>query len=101
MKQYLIDNPSIERNNWNEQKKIIRNKLRDIPIAPEPSWFNKLMNPRDTMFFHSKDKMQYKQYSKSQKDKIKYLYKTATINGYIVPNLLTNYRAQNLYIGKG
>jgi hypothetical protein len=101
MKQYLIDNPTIERNNWNEQKKIIRNNLRDVAIAPEPSWFSKAMYPKDNMFFNTKDRVQYKQYSKTQKDKIKYLYSKATVNNYLLPNLITSHKARTLYLGKG
>ena len=56
--------------------------------------------PNDQLFFNFKDRYQYKNCPKEQKEKIKYLYKTATINGYIVPNLMTNYRAKKLCLSE-
>ena len=59
------------------------------------------MVPNNNLLFTSKDKYHWDRCSKEQKEKIKYLYTTATINGYVLPNLVTSYRSKKLYLGKG
>ena len=88
-------------NNLEAVKKIIRHDIRDCAIAPEPSFFHKSMVPNNNLLFTSKDKYHWARCSKEQKEKIKYLYTTATINGYVLPNLVTSYRSKKLYLGKG
>ena len=99
VKNYLINSNKLD-NDTNFIKRVIRSVIRDKAIAPEPSFFKKSILPKDTLFFNFKDRYQYKNCSKEQKEKIKYLYKTATVNGYILPNLLTNYRAKKLCLSE-
>ena len=99
VKNYLTDN-NLLTNDLKIVKKIIRNIIRDAPIAPEPDFLAKSFIPNETLFLMPKCRYQYKRASDEQKDRIKYLFKTATINGYVLPNLMTNYRAKKLYLGE-
>ena len=99
VKNYLVSN-NLPTNDTKLIKRIIRTVVRDKPIAPEPDFLAKSFIPNETLFLGPKCRAQYKSASKEQKDKIKYLFKTATINGYVLPNLMTNYRAKQLYLGE-
>ena len=99
VKNYLLKNNKLN-NDTNYIKTIIRDIIRDKAVAPQPSFFKKSIVPNDQLFFNFKDRYQYKNCSKEQKEKIKYLYKTATVNGYILPNLMTNYRAKKLCLSE-
>jgi len=99
VKNYLVSNNILD-NDLKKVKKVIRNIIRDPAIAIEPDFFAKSFIPNETLFLMPKDRFQYKTATKEQKNKIKYLFKSATINGYVMPNLMTNYRAKQLYLGK-
>ena len=99
VKNYLTKN-SLPANDTKLIKHIIRTVIRDTPVAPEPDFLKKSFIPNETLFLGPKCRAQYKSASNEQKDKIKHLFKNATINGYIMPNLMTNYRAKKLYLGE-
>ena len=99
VKNYLTKN-SLPANDTKLIKHIIRTVIRDTPVAPEPDFLKKSFIPSETLFLGPKCRAQYKSASNEQKDKIKHLFKNATINGYIMPNLMTNYRAKKLYLGE-
>ena len=98
IKNFLVYNKLFNAN-FGLVKEILRNIVRDTPIAPEPSWLAKEDFNRTNMFFVKKSHLQYKQSTPEQKDKIKYLFTNAKVNGVILPNVMNNYRAKSVYLG--
>ena len=81
-------------------KAVLRSITRDPPVAPEPDFFAKNYQFHETLYLLPKDKYQYKSANKEQMDRVKYLFKNATINGCVLPKLMTQYRAKQLYLGE-
>jgi hypothetical protein len=99
-KNYLIKNNMFDNDIKKVKELVVRGVVRDPPIAPEPTFLAKTMHTNETLFFLPKDWQQYKTASKEQKDRIKYLFKSTTLNGVTLPSLMSHYRGKQLYLGE-
>jgi hypothetical protein len=99
MKNYLTKHNMLD-NDMVKVKAVLRAITRDTPVAPEPDFFAKNYQFHETLYLLPKDKYQYKSANKEQMDRVKYLFKNATINGCVLPKLMTQYRAKQLYLGE-
>ena len=100
VKNYLINEKRFDNNDKYIKEAVIREIVRDPPIAPEPYFFAKTMGRLQSMYLNPKDWYQVKRASKEQKDKIKYLFTQATLKGITMPNVMRNYRAKRLDLGE-
>ena len=100
MKNVLKEKELSERPRYPIWKDMIRNTVRDTPVAPEPHWFRK-PDTFANMLGHSlspKDKLMLRSMTTSQRDKVQYQM-DMTVDGKKLFRLQHGFKAYSFYLG--
>lgn len=100
MKNTLIEQGLHSKPKYPVWKDLMRNTVRDTPVAPEPHWFKK-PDTRANMLVHSlspKDKLMLRSMTTSQRDKVQYQM-NMTVGGKKLFRLQHGFKAHSFYLG--
>lgn len=96
----LLQQDYSERPKYPIYKELVRNTVRDAPIAPEPNWFRKSDTATNMLEYslRPKDKLMLRSMSQDQRDRVRFQM-NQTLGGHKLFRLQHGFKAHSFYLG--